>query len=124
VTFAPDGGYGNQGITHGAMVGIHRSNNSSLSQSTQDYVNDLLESNSYLRQRGGYSRATVAGRQGYTTVLSGRSNVTGKNENVTVFTAPMRNGDILYVAAVVPSDESFRYDAAFRNMISSIRLND
>lgn len=124
VTFAPEGGYGDRGITHGAMVGIYRARGGTLAQSSEDYVNGILQSNAYLRQRGGLTRATVAGRQGYTTVLSGRSTVTGRTENVTVYTAPMRSGDILYVAAVVPSDESFRYDTAFRNMIGSIRLND
>lgn len=124
VMFAPEGGYGGQGITHGAMVGIHRGSGGSLSQSTEDYVNGILQSNTYLRQRGGYTRATVAGRSGYSTVLSGRSPVTGRTENVTVFTAPIRSGDILYIAAVVPSDEAVRYNTAFRTMVSSIRLND
>lgn len=124
VTFAPEGGYGDQGITHGVMIGIYKGRGGSLSQSTEAYVNGILESNTYLRQRGGYARATVAARQGYTTVISGRSPVTNRTENVTIYTAPMQNGDILYVAAVAPSDESFRYDSAFRNLVASIRLND
>lgn len=124
VTFAPEGGYGDQGITHGAMVGIYRSRGGSLSQATQEYVKGILESNAYLRQQSGYSQAYVAGRQGYTTLLSGRSNVTGRTENVTIYTAPMQSGDILYVAAVVPADESYRYSSAFRNLVSSIRLNE
>ena len=124
VTFAPEGGYGDQGITHGVMIGIYKSRGAAIAQSTEDYVNGILESNSYLRQRGGYSRATVAGRQGYTTMISGRSPVTNRTENVTIYTAPMQSGDILYIAAVVPSDESFRYDSAFRNLVASIRLND
>lgn len=124
VTFAPEGGYGGEGITHGAMVGIYRGNGGSLSQSTEDYINGILESNAYLRRVGGYARATVAGRSGYAVALSGRSPVTGRTENVTVYTAPIRNGDILYIAAVVPADEAARYSSAFRTMVGSIRLND
>jgi Zn-dependent protease with chaperone function len=124
VTFAPEGGYGDQGITHGAMVGIYRGSGNTLAQSTEDYVNGILGSNNYLRQRGGYTRATVAGRSGYAAALSGRSPVTGRTENVTIYTAPISNGDIFYVAAVVPADEAVRYNTAFRTMVSSIRLND
>ena len=124
VTFAPEGGYGNQGITHGAMVGIHRSRGGSFAQVAEDYVSGLVQSNSYLRQQSGFSRASVAGRQGYVTTLSGRSPVTGRNETVTVYTVPLRSGDLLYIAGVAPSDEAFRYDSAFRTMVSSIRLGD
>ena len=124
IWFAPDGGYGNEGITHGAMIGAARTNSSNLLQSTRDYVNELLQANTYLRQTGGLQRANVAGRTGYATVLSGRSNVTGETEVVTVYTAQLRSGDLFFVAAVAPQDEAYRYTSVFRNMVSSIRLND
>ena len=124
VTFAPEGGYGNQGITHGAMIGIHQSRGGSFAQASENYVSGLIQSNSYLRQQSGFSRASVAGRQSYVTTLFGRSPVTGRNETVTVYTVPMRSGDLLYVAGVAPADEAFRYDSAFRTMINSIRLGD
>jgi Zn-dependent protease with chaperone function len=124
VTFSPQGAYGNQGITHGAMVGLSRARGANFDQATQDYVDGLIQSNSYLRQQGGFTRATVSGRQSYMTTLTGRSPVTGRNETVTIYTVPLRSGDLLYIAAVVPSDESFRYNSAFRSMISSVRLND
>ena len=124
--FAPDGAFGDQGITHGAMIGIYRSRGASFGEASQDYVKSILQndSNSYLRQRNNFTRANVAGRQGYTTTLAGRSPVTDRNEIVTIFTAPLRNGDLLYVAAVVPEEESYRYNNAFRNMINSIQLSD
>src|SRR5690606_25959137 len=53
VTFAPQGAYGNQGITHGAMIGLYRSRGGTFNQATQDYVNGILEANSYLRQQSG-----------------------------------------------------------------------
>lgn len=124
VTFAPEGAYGDQGITRGAMIGLYRSRGGTFAQASEDYINGILQANTYLRQQRGFTRATVAGRQGYATSLAGRSPVTGQNEVVTVYTVPMRSGDILYVAAVSPSAESFRYDSAFNTMIRSIRLND
>lgn len=124
VTFAPQGAYGSQGITHGAMVGIYRARGGTLAQASEDYVNGIIQSNSYLRQDSGFSRTTVAGRQAYVTALSGRSAVTRRNELVTIYTVAMRSGDLLYIAAVAPSDDAYRYNSAFRTMVNSIRLND
>ncbi len=124
LTFAPEGGYGDQGITHGAMIGVYRSNGGNFGQSSEAYVNGILQNNSYLRQRGSYTQTTVAGRQGYTVQLLGRSPVTNQNELVTIYTAQLRSGDLIYIAAVVPESESYRYSTAFRNMINSIRLNE
>ena len=124
VTFAPAGAYGNQGITHGAMIGISRSNSRDAYQATQDYINELLQGNSYLRQRGSLLRTTMSGLQGYTTQLTGRSDVTGDTEIVTVYAALMRNGDLFYLETVSPQSESADYSNAFRNMVSSVRLVD
>lgn len=123
VWFAPQGAYGNQGITHGALVGVSQPSSRNLSQATQDYVEGLLQSNNYLRQQSGYSRTTVGGKSGLGTVLSGRSPVTGNTEIVTVYTAFLNSGELFYVITVAPQNESSSYDYAFRNMIRSIRLN-
>ncbi len=124
VTFAPEGAYGDQGITHGAMIGIGTTQSSNLSQATQQYVQGLLQANPYLRQQSGYQSVRVAGRQGYATVLSGRSNVTGRTETVNIYTTQLRNGGLLYIAMVAPQQDSYRYNTAFRNMINSLQLND
>lgn len=124
VWFAPEGAFGNEGITHGAMVGASRANSTNLSQATRDYIAELLKANTYLRQIGSQQGATVAGRTGIATVLSGRSAVTGRNEVVTLYTAQLRSGDLFFVATVAPEEESYRYDSVFRNMVSSIQLND
>ncbi len=124
VTFAPQGAYGNQGITHGAMVGIYRGGSNNLGQDTQEFVRGLIQSNGYLRQDGGFQNTRIAGRQGYGTVLTGTSPITRRMEVVTVYTVSLRNGDTLYIATVSPQQESYNYNNAFRNMINSLRLND
>ena len=124
VQFAPDGAYGDQGITHGVMIGSYSGRNNDLTRDSQDYVSELLQGNSYLRQRGSLSQAYFAGRKGYTAVLAGRSPITGRTEVVTIYTAGLRNGSLFYFATVVPDNESQDYSSAFRNMLSSIRLND
>ena len=122
--FAPEGAYGDQGITRGVMIGIYRGQNNDLQTNTQSYVNEILQGNSYLRQQTGFNQTSVAGRQGYTTSASGRSPVTGKTEVVTIYTTQLRSGELFYTVTVVPDDESFNYNNAFRNVLSSIRLND
>ena len=124
VTFAPQGAYGDQGITHGAMVGLYQARGAQASQASQDFIQGMLQANTYLRQQGGSSRTTVSGRQSFVTTLAGRSPVTSRNETVTIYTVPLRSGDLLYIAAVAPSDDSYRYNSAFRTMVRSVRLND
>lgn len=124
VTFAPEGAYGEQGITRGVMIGTYNGQNRNLSQDTRDYVNDVLQNNSYLRQRGEVSRTYVDGRQGNLTSLSGRSPVTNRTEIVNIYTTQLRNGELFYAITVVPDDESYNYSSAFRNVLGSIQLND
>jgi len=124
VQFAPEGAYGDNGITHGVMVGIAQTNSRNLAQASEDYVNGVLQSNDYLRQNSNYTRTTLAGRQAYATVLSGRSPVTNRNEVATVYTTQLSNGSLLYIVTVTPENESSSYNTAFRNMIRSVRLND
>ncbi len=119
VTFAPQGAYGNNGITHGVMIGVVQTQNNDLARSTEDYINGLLQSNNYLRQQFEFSRTTIARRNAYATVLSGRSPVTGRTEVVNIYTTQLSNGSLMYVAAVAPQDESSRYNSAFRNVIRS-----
>ncbi len=124
VTFAPQGAYGRDGITHGALIGLVQTQNRDLGQATEEYVNGLLQSNNYLRQQSDYSRTTISGRNAYATVLAGSSPVTRRNEIVTIYTTQLRNGQLFYIAMVSPENDSSSYNNAFRNMIRSIRLND
>ena len=124
VQFAPEGAYGNQGLTHGTMLGIYPDQSGNLQQASENYLNVILQNNSYLRQRGQMARTTVGGRQAYTTTLSGTSPVTRRTEIVTVYTVRLRNGNTVYVANVVPEGESFAYSNTFRNLLNSINFNN
>jgi predicted Zn-dependent protease len=124
VWFAPVGAYGDQGITRGAIAGIKSTSQRTLSAASEEYVNSLLQANTYLRQDTGYSRTTIDGRTAYAVKLSGRSPITGQTENVLIYTAGMRNGTLLYIVGVAPDNESYYYNRAFNNMVRSVRLND
>jgi hypothetical protein len=126
VTYAPEGAYGSQGITHGVMFGTDREQYTDLQRASQQYVNDLLQAsaNSYLRQQSGLRRTTIAGRNAYTATLSGRSPITGRVETVFIVTTMLRSGDLFYMAAVAPGDEWRTYQPAFDNIIRTLQLND
>ena len=122
--FAPEGAYGDQGITRGVMVGTYNGQNRNLSQDTRDYVNEVLQGNNYLRQRGEVSRASIDGRQGNMTALTGRSPITNRTEIVNIYTTQLRNGSLFYAITVVPEEESYNYSSTFRNVLNSVQLND
>lgn len=126
VIYAPEGAYGNDGITHGVMIGVTQASSRNLQTATQNYISDLLQSqgNNYLRQNGGYYNASIDGRQALQTTLSGTSPITGRTETVTIYTTQLRDGNLLYVAAVAPQSESSRYNRAFSQVIGSLQIND
>lgn len=124
VWYAPEGAYGDQGITRGALIGTYKTQSRNLGDATNEYVRGILQSNNYLRQSGGYTRTTISGRTAFSTVLSGTSPVTGRTEVATVYTTGLSDGQLFYVVTVAPQNEASNYNYAFRNMIRSIRLND
>jgi hypothetical protein len=124
VTFGPRGAYGNQGISHGAMIGVFRGSSTALSQNSQEFVKGLIQSNQHLRQQNWFQNSRMAGRTALVTQLSGRSPINGRTEIVTIYTTQLRNGETFYFAAVAPQDEANRYNSAFRTMINSIRLSE
>ncbi len=122
--FAPEGAYGDQGITHGMMVGLYQTRNNDLGGASQDYVSGILQSNSYLRQRGGAVQTYVGGRRGFSVMLSGRSPVTNRTELVTIYTTQMNGGDLVYFVTISPESESGTYSGTFRGIINSVRIID
>src|SRR4051812_2141854 len=106
------------------MIGHSQTRSGNIESSTDDYVSGIIQSNSYLREQSRRTRTTVGGRSGFMSVLGGQSPVTGQSELVTVFTTLLRNGDIAYIALVVPQAEGQTYNDAFQLMLRSVRFND
>jgi hypothetical protein len=126
VTFAPVGAYGvhqqQSVVTHGTMVGVVNASVQNLRQATDQYLNQLLQGNSYLKTSGNYQQTRLDGRQALSRKLVGTSNVTGQQEVVTVYTTMLNNGAMLYMIHVVPQREASRYSRAFNEMVRSMRL--
>ncbi len=122
VMFAPEGAYGNDGITHGAMIGVYKGSGN-FQQDTQDFVNQMAKSNNY-QQQSNYSNGRISGKNAVMTTISGRSTITNTTELVEIYTTQLSDGSLLYILTVVPQNQSSSYKNAFRNLVNSIRIND
>jgi predicted Zn-dependent protease len=128
VWFSPEGAYGQaQGqavFTHGVNFGVTQTQSRNLQQATDELLQSLGAGNGNLRQRSGYQRTTLSGRTALTTSFSNVNEATGQAEIVTVVTTQLRNGELFYMIAVTPQNESGTYQTAFRNILRSLQLND
>ena len=128
VTFAPEGGYGDyQGqsvFTHGLQVGMEGSNARDLRTGTNELVRALAQSNPQLRQSGGYTNITVAGRAGLATVLTNVSDVTREQERIALYTTRLSDGSLFFVVGVAPAQEFNSYRPIFNRSVQSLQLND
>jgi beta-barrel assembly-enhancing protease len=126
VTFAPDGAFGvheqRSVFTHGAIVGMVNASTSDLTNASDQYLNELLRNNAYLRADRNYQRTKLNGRQALLRQLSGTSNITGRREIVNVYTTLINNGMMLFMIQVVPEDEYQQYARAFNEMVRSVRF--
>jgi len=128
VTYAPQGAFfrednGGTAFTHGVQIGVAQGSGN-LQRDTQRLVDAFAQSNPDLRQQTSLQRDSVAGRTGYTTVLSNVSNVTGQRERIALSTAQLRDGKILYVVGVAPQTEAQTYDTTFRRVRQSLQIRD
>ncbi len=128
VTFAPEGGYrGDQGqylFTHGIQVGTLRTQSSSLRSATDELIRELTDGNQSLRRSGGYQRETLGRRDAVSVALTNTSEITGRPEVVTLYTTMLRTGDLFYLVAVAPQDESQDYQRIFMAVIGTLSIND
>ena len=124
VSYAPEGAYGSQGITHGVMFSVAQSQNNDLQNASREVVNALVQGeNNYLRQATAFQRTTLGGMPALVTTLAGRSPLTGRNERVTIVTTQMGGGQVFYMAAVAPENEYPNYQRAFNDILRSLQLN-
>lgn len=64
------------------------------------------------------------GRRALTTTMSNVSDATGQSEAITLTTVQLRDGSILYVLGVAPSDDAQVYFNAFNRVRQSLQLSD
>jgi len=128
VTYAPDGAFfrgdnGSTEFTHGVQIGVAQGSGN-LQRDTQRLITAFSQSNPNLRQQTSLQRDNVGGRNGYTTILSNVSSVTGQRERIAFSTTQLRDGSLLYVVGVAPQAEAQTYDPAFRRVRQSVLIRD
>jgi hypothetical protein len=104
------------------MVGLV-SQNGNLRQSTNAFINELLQGNPHLRQQSSYQNIRLDGRQGLVTTLAGQSPVFGQTEIVEVYTVPVQGGGIAYFVGVSPQRDYRLYQRTFNEVMNSVNLN-
>jgi Zn-dependent protease with chaperone function len=128
VWFAPEGAYGsvqNTAVfTHGVNFGMAQAQSNNLQQATDAYVAQLIQGSRNMRQQGGYQRGTIDRHNALALTLSNANEATGRTEVVTIYTTLLRNGTLFYMIAVAPQEEYRNYQAAFTNILRSVKLND
>jgi hypothetical protein len=110
-------------FTHGAIIGAIDTRTGNLQQASDRYIGPLLKNNPHLEARGGFRRASIAGRDALSVTLVGSSPATGRSEVVAVSTAMLDNGLLFYVISVAPNDEYHVYERVFERILRSVEID-
>jgi hypothetical protein len=124
-TYVPEGAAfeqnGATAFTHGVQFGV-MTGSGHLQRDTESLLQDLARGNRTLRQQTGLWRDTLGGRQAISTILSNVSDVTGQPEYVTLTTAALPDGNVLFMIGVAPQSESRTYSQALQRVKQSVRI--
>jgi hypothetical protein len=126
VWFAPQGAYGRANgrevFTHGMQFGAAQTSYRDVNSATSALVQSLAQGNPNLRRQGNARRTTFAERDGLVVQLRNASDVTGRGEVVTLHTALIENGTLVYAVGVAPEEEARQYVNVFGRVASSVRV--
>jgi beta-barrel assembly-enhancing protease len=128
VKFVPPNGYGTvEGkqtiFTHGVELGLARAASRDLEEATRALVATFAKSNPNLRQTSELQSLRLSQRSGLGVALTNRSYV-GGTERIGVLTTFLADGNLFYMASVVPDEEFSVYAPVFDRIARSIRLRD
>jgi Peptidase family M48 len=128
VKFVPRNGYGTvEGgqtvFTHGVEFGVAQASSRDLRDATQTLVGAFARSNPDLRQTSDTRNIRLSQRDGLGVSLINRSQ-RGQTERIGVYTTFLADGNLFYLATIVPEDEADRYGPVFERIARSLRLRD
>ena len=126
--FVPRNAYGQREgravFTHGVEMGVVRASSRDLSRATREMLDGLAASNPDLRLAGQQQSVRLSQRTAIATPLVNTSDATGREERVGLYTTFLADGQLFYLAWVVPADEYDAYRDTFTRVARSLRLND
>lgn len=127
IWFAPQGAYGRANgreiFTHGIQFGAASTGARDLDSATSALLRSLAQGNPNLRRQGAARRTVFAERDGLALQLRNASDATGRDEIVTLYTALMEDGTLVYALGVAPVEEWRQYATVFSRVASSVRVN-
>jgi beta-barrel assembly-enhancing protease len=128
VKFVPQNAYGvveggSTIFTHGIELGVARASSSDLRAATRTLVANFASGNPDLRQTSEMRDIVLSQRSGVTLSLVNRS-YRGGTERIAIATTLLQDGNLFYIATVVPEEEASRYGPVFDRIARSIRLRD
>ena len=127
VTIAPPSGVSQNAVAYGVIIGgAEDQNANSLDQATQDLIANLQQSNPNLRIAGSAQAVQVNGMEGRSVNLTGTSPVEKNGQPVAerdwLITVPRREGGLLYLVFIAPSDSFGQLRPTYERMLQSLQL--
>ncbi len=128
VKFVPQNGYGTvdggQSVfTHGIELGMARASPGDLQDATRTLIANFARSNPDLRQTSEMRDIRLSQRSGLGLSLVNRSRL-GGIERIGIYTTFLADGNLFYLATIVPDGEAEQYGPVFDRIARSIRLRD
>ena len=125
--FAPRGGYGSANgqnvFTHAVSFGAVRAQGKNSQQAMDDFIKSLTQGNANMKARGGYTPMNnIGGRNWQLITFDNVNEATGRPELVNIATTPLKDGDLIYMIAVCPTDDYPKYQSVFLTILRSIQL--
>ena len=128
VKFVPQNGYGateggEAAFTHGVELGVARASSRNLEDATRTLISNFARSNPDLRQASEFRDVRLSQRSGIGVTLDNRS-VLGGTERIGIYTTFLADGNLFYMATIVPASDTEQYAPAFDRIARSLRLRD
>jgi hypothetical protein len=123
---APQAGAGPAGVAYGVIISAVANAGGSLDEATKQLVNGLLKDNPGMQVGGEINSLAVAGQQGRSVYLSGKSPIQRNGQAVAerdwLVTMTRPQGGVLYVVFVAPENEFDRLQPVYQRMLGSLSL--
>jgi peptidase M48-like protein len=124
--FSPHGAHGklkdSTMVTHGIFVGVVPVQQSDLRKATEAFIQQQIETNTDFGVVSAPQQVNFGGKKGYVAAVSGPSAISGVTEVDTTYTTATNDGRMMYLITIAPEDEAESYQAAFQQILRSLRM--
>jgi beta-barrel assembly-enhancing protease len=124
--FSPKGAYGklkdSTMVTHGIFAGVVPVQQRDLQSATAEFINQQIETNADFGVARAPQPINFGGWNGYVAAVSGPSAISGVMEIDKTYTTATGDERMFYLITIAPEDEAASYDAAFQQILRSLKL--